>query len=263
MKIGISLACFYPQHPEDTIKYAKDLGFDTAELFVNTISELDSGYISEFKQRCNAEGITIYSLHPFTSALENYMFFSPYDRRIEDSKLFYELYCKTAIKLGAKVINIHGDRATGLNNIDQYIRCLDPLLELTAKYGVTLSHENVFFNSINHPEFVYKLRSRLGKNTLKFTFDIKQAHKGGTDPYELCEAMGSDIINFHINDYDDNNICLLPGRGIIDYAKIFNILNKNKYDGPALIEVYSDNYKTLEEIKKSAEILNKIIGLQK
>ena len=80
MKIGISLACFYPMHPEDTVERVSKLGFDTAELFINTFSELDDGYIDTFKKLCDNNNINIYSIHPFTSALENYLFFSPYDR---------------------------------------------------------------------------------------------------------------------------------------------------------------------------------------
>lgn len=262
MKIGISLACFYPEHPEDTIEYATSLGFDTAELFINTYSELSTDYLTLFKKKCDDAGLKIYSIHPFTSAIENYLFFSHYDRRIEDAKYFYEKYCLAANILGAKVINIHGDRGGGLVDIDKYCKSVEPLMQLNEKHGVTFSHENVFFNSVNHPEFIYKLRERFN-GTIKFTFDIKQAHKGGSDPYEVCEAMGKDIANFHINDYDDNNICLLPGKGIVDYTRIFNILNKNLYSGPALIEVYSSNFKQHSEIKDSLEYLNRTNGLLK
>lgn len=258
MKIGISLACFYPMHPEDTVERVSKLGFDTAELFINTFSELDDGYIDAFKKLCDNNNINIYSIHPFTSALENYLFFSPYDRRIEDAKYLYERYCLVAKKLGAKVINIHGDRGIGLKDIDSYAKALDPLIELGVKYGVHLSQENVFFNSVNHPEFIYKLRKKMGEGSLKFTFDIKQANKGGSDPYEVCEAMGSDVINFHINDYDDEHICMLPGQGRVNHQKLMKILVSNGYKGPALIEVYSSNFQNESEIYDSKLYLDKI-----
>lgn len=254
MEIGLSLACFYPNHPEDVVSRTSALGFKTAELFINTYSELSDEYIDNFKNICDKNGIKIYSVHPFTSAIENYMFFSPYDRRIEDSVKLYEMYSNVALKLGAKVINMHGDRGLGLTDIDKYIDCLAPLLNLTEKYGVCFSHENVFFNSVNKPEFIRNLREKTG-GAVKFTFDIKQAHKGGSNPYEVCEAMGSDIINFHINDYDENHLCMLPGEGSVDYKKIFSILNKNGYNGPALIEVYSDNFTSDKQITDSVKFL--------
>lgn len=257
MEIGISLACFYPEHPEEVIAKVSDMGFKVCELFLNTISELDNEYITSFSKSCEKYDLKIYSVHPFTSALENYMFFSPYDRRINDSKKLYQKYCDVAKYLGAKVINIHGDRGIGLNNFEQYCQCLEPFFELQAQNGVTFSHENVFFNSINHPEFVRKLRAHFGQD-IKFTFDIKQANKGGSIPYEVCESMGENIINFHINDYDGDNICLLPGEGCVDYKLIFDLLKNNHYSGPAIIEVYRNNFKNTDQVVKSFEFLKSL-----
>lgn len=258
MKIGISLACFYPEHPENTVERVSKLGFDTAELFINTFSELNEEYIHSFKELCDKNGLKIYSIHPFTSAIESYLFFSPYDRRLEDAKILYGMYCETAQILGAKVINLHGDKNVGISDFDKYVKCLDPLLELSAKYGVYLSHENVFYNSINKPDFVYKLRRTCDNEFLKFTFDIKQAKRGGSDPFEVCQSMGKDIINFHINDYDNEHMCMLPGKGVVDHELFMNQMNKNGYSGPALIEVYSSNFKSDDEILASKSYLEKI-----
>ena len=257
MKIGISLACFYPEHPEDVIKKVCDAGFDIAELFINTESELSLDYIKLIYKNCQKHGLEIYSVHPFTAAIENYMFFSPYDRRIEDAKKFYSRYCDAAKYLGAKVINLHGDRGVGLKNIDFYIDCLKPFAEISDNTGVTFCHENVFFNSINHPQFVKNLNKKLGDN-IKYTFDIKQANKGGSDPYELCEAMQGNVMNFHINDYDDDNICLLPGNGVVDHKQIISTLINNGYKGPALIEVYRHNFNDMQDVLQSVEYLKNI-----
>lgn len=257
MEIGISLACFYPEHPEDVIDRVCDMGFNTAEIFLNTFSELDESYIKSVADKCEKRGLNIYSVHPFTSALENYMFFSPYDRRVNDSVFLYQKYCDAANMLGAKVINIHGDRGVGLQDIDKYCDCVAPLVELSEKNSVIMSHENVFFNSVNHADFVKDLRSKLG-DKIKFTFDIKQANKGGADPYILCDAMNDSVVNFHVNDFDENNICLLPGDGNVDHKKIFKTLYSHNYKGPAIIEVYRSNFNDINDILKSKQYLEKI-----
>ncbi len=257
MEIGISLACFYPEHPETVIRKVSDMGFKTAELFLNTISETSFEYINEFSKECEKNSLQIYSIHPFTSALENYMFFSPYDRRIEDSKMLYKKYCDVATYLGAKIINIHGDRGLGLRDFEQYCKCIAPLFELEEQCDVTFSHENVFFNSINRPEFTKKLRERFG-DKIKFTFDIKQANKGGSVPIDVCKAMGKNIVNFHINDYDEENICMLPGEGKVDYKTIFETLKSNGYAGPAIIEVYRDNFNDINQIINARNFLELI-----
>ncbi len=255
MNIGISLACFYPKVPEEVVSIANEIGVKQCEIFLNTLSEIDTDYLYFLRKKCDEAGIEVYSIHPFTSAIENYLFFMPYQRRIDDAKKFYRQYADAAHILGAKVINIHGDRGLALEDYEGFRSCLSPLLELQAETGIIYSLENVYFNSVNHPEVISKLRYDLPE--IRFTFDIKQAHKGGQDPYAVLEAMGSSIVNFHINDFNDEHICLLPGEGEMDYRRIFSMLNLVSYDGPALIEVYKNNFDDIDQMKKSKNYLEK------
>lgn len=253
MDIGMSLACFYPMEPEIALRTASNLEIGVCEVFLNTESELDEEYLHKLREDCDRLGISVYSVHPFTSFLENYMFFSPYPRRIADATVFYERYAKAAKILGAKAVNIHGDRGIGLSDFDKYVQCAAPLMKLQEKTGIVFSFENVFYNSVNHPEFVSKLCQKIPE--IQFTFDIKQAFKGGQDAYLLAEAMGDRVVNFHVNDRDEEHICLLPGKGTVDYRRIFDILKKNHYNGPALIEVYSYNFESPSEILNSKRFL--------
>ena len=261
MEIGMSLACFYPEEPECVIPKAAALDVKVCEIFFNTFSELSDEFIHHLHDSCEEYGIHVHSIHPFTSAMENYLFFSPYPRRIQDALDFYRRYAVAAKILGANVINIHGDRGLGLENFDAYVECLSPLRQLQDETEVIFSLENVFFNSVDHPEFTARLRQRVPD--IRFTFDIKQAVKGGQDPYALVEAMGDAIVNFHINDCDSDHVCLLPGCGNIDYDRIFNTLNRNHYDGPALIEVYRKNFGEAEEVGASKRFLEQKLLLAK
>ncbi len=253
MEVGMSLACFYPQEPEAAVEEAAALNIPVCEVFLNTISELEEEYLHSLRAKCDQYGIKIYSIHPFTSFLENYMFFSPYPRRIKDSTEFYRRYADAAKILGAKVINIHGDRGIGLESLDDYVNCITPLMRLQEETGIVYSMENVFFNSVDRPEFTARLRQRVPE--VRFTLDIKQAFKGNQDPYHLAEAMGGAIVNFHVNDRDDTHICLLPGQGTVDYDRIGNILHGSGYSGPALIEVYRNNFDRAAEIAVSKSFL--------
>ena len=261
MDIGLSLACFYPMEPEKAALEAAELGVRVCEVFLNTISELEDSYLYSLREICDRNQIKVHSIHPFTSFLENYMFFAPYPRRVADSEQLYERYADAAKILGAKVINIHGDRGVGLNDFDHYVSCVAPLMRLQEKTGVIYSLENVFYNSVNHPEFVARLRQRLPE--ARFTLDIKQAFKGEQNAYEVAEAMGGAIANFHVNDRDDEHICLLPGDGVVDYNLIRDILEKSHYDGPALIEVYRHNFRESNEIKCSLEFLKSKFAIAK
>lgn len=261
MEIGISLACFYPMEPENVVSEVLSLKIKACEIFLNTQSELDEEYLYSLREKCDEAGLRIHSIHPFTSAIEHYMFFSPYPRRIKDSMEFYRQYAKAAGILGASVVNIHGDRGVGLQNFDRYVELVSPLLQLQEQTGIIFSLENVYYNSVNCPEFVDKLKAKLPD--VRFTLDLKQAHKGGEDPYLLAEAMGSSIVNFHVNDFDDCHLCMLPGQGSVDYKRLFEILGRSGYDGPALIEVYRDNFSGVHELEVSKKYLETELMLAK
>ena len=261
MDIGMSLACFYPLEPEKAALEAATLNVRVCEVFLNTISELDESYLYSFREICDRHNIKVHSVHPFTSFLENYMFFAPYSRRIADSEQLYERYATASKILGANVVNIHGDRGVGLNDIDHYVKCVAPLMRLQEKTGVVFALENVFYNSVNHPEFIARLRQKVSE--ARFTFDIKQAFKGGQDAYAVAEAMGDAVVNFHVNDRNDEHICLLPGEGTVDYSRIQKILSGNGYNGPVLIEVYRYNFKNNAEIKRSFDYLQSKFTLAK
>lgn len=253
MEIGMSLACFYPMVPEDVIPKAAALEVKVCEIFLNTFSELKMSYINDLRKACDEQGIRVHSIHPFTSSMENYFFFSPYQRRIEDAVELYRGYANAAKALGASVVNIHGDRGLGLEDFENYVNCLEPLRRLQDETGIVFSLENVYFNSVDHPEFTARLRQRVPD--IRFTFDIKQAVKGGQDPYALVEAMGDAIVNFHVNDCDAEHICMLPGCGSINYDRIYATLTKNNYRGPALIEVYRKNFDADAELGKAKSFL--------
>ncbi len=261
MEVGMSLACFYPLEPEKALVEAAALNIRTCEVFLNTYSEMDEGYLRTLRNACDSQGIRVYSVHPFTSFLENYLFFSPYPRRIADATEFYRGYANAAKILGAEVINIHGDRGIGLESVDRYAQMIVPLLKLQEETGIVFAMENVFYNSVNHPDFTEKLRNIAPD--VRFTLDIKQAFKGGQDPYALAEAMGDSIVNFHVNDRDEEHICMLPGQGTVDYERIGGILRKNGYKGPGLIEVYRNNFDSADEISVSKSFLEKKLTLAK
>ena len=69
--------------------------------------------------------------------------------------------------------------------------------------------------------------------------------------------MGSNIVNIHINDRDENHPCLLPGKGSLNYEDIASNLKSVKYSGKGIIEVYSNNYVNYDELKQAKELVLK------
>lgn len=56
------------------------------------------------------------SVHPFTCEIEQLMFFSEYERRINDILEYYKLYFQFMNIVGAKIFVFHGGKPTKAKN---------------------------------------------------------------------------------------------------------------------------------------------------
>ena len=73
--------------------------------------------------------------------------------------------------------------------------------------------------------------------------------------------MGDRLVNIHINDFDAEHSCLLPGEGTMDYVPFFEYLRDSGYDAQVLIEVYAANFKDDAQVRKAVEHLREIISV--
>ena len=81
--IGISTACLYPLETEKAFEYLAKNEIKNTEIFFNTDSELTPSFVSELKHIALANGVRVYSVHPFMSTSDYYYLFCEYpaDRR--------------------------------------------------------------------------------------------------------------------------------------------------------------------------------------
>ena len=161
-----------------------------------------------------------------------------------------------ARRLGAEILVIHGDRSfekSGLNDREYYDR-FGILSRIAREYGVTLAQENVNAFRSQDCGFIRNMREYL-KEDASFVLDVKQAVRSGRDPYEMCEAMGKNLVHIHINDNRPGRDCLLPGRGEMDYARLLSILRENHYRGDFIIEVYRKDFAQISELADAYRFL--------
>jgi sugar phosphate isomerase/epimerase len=97
------------------------------------------------------------------------------------------------------------------------------------------------------------------KHPVYFTLDIKQAYKAFIEPEKYIDVMGKNIVNFHVNDRDEKHICMLPGKGTVDYNKIVSKLKSMEYDGMAIIEVYRENYTNYNELNEAGRLVARFL----
>lgn len=256
MEIGISSASFYPNlNTENSISFMSNLGFKSGEIFLNSPSEYEEEFVKKILEEKNKYDFKIHSVHSFSSCFEPYLF-DEYKRRRDDMFVYFKKVCKAAKILGAKCYTFHGMRWQNLNNLNYklVIETYNKLAYLAMEQGIKLAQENVSWCMSSDLEFLKLVREK-SKYPIYFTLDVKQAYKANITPENYIEVMKDHIVNFHINDRDCNNVCLLPGKGEVNFKKISCKLKEIGYNEIGIIEVYSNNYSSYDEIKKSRNFL--------
>ncbi|MHC6180835.1 sugar phosphate isomerase/epimerase family protein [Clostridium sp. JNZ X4-2] len=256
MDIGLSSASFYPYvNTEDSIALMKNLGFKIGEIFLNSDSEYEEDFGKLLLQQKLENDFTINSIHAFSSSFEPYLF-DRYKRRRDDAFLKFKKVCKLAKLLGARCYTFHGMRYGKLHEIhSNFIFDIYNKLAYTAvEQGIKLCQENVFWCLSSNTDFLYELKEKCTE-PIYFTLDIKQAYRADKTPEEYIDVMGSAVENLHVNDRNDKSSCLLPGKGKVDYKKIFCKLKEIGYNKVGIIEVYSDNYKNYCQLKEAKDYI--------
>jgi sugar phosphate isomerase/epimerase len=262
MKVGISTACFYPHiNTEDTLDIIKEQGFSLCETFLESEYETTDDFAFRLKERADKLGIKIYSVHAFAAAFEPFLF-DRYPRRRKEMEGKFKAVCRAASILNAKCYTFHGLRKGPLDtNIKAIAEGMDNLCKIAGEYNIKIAWENVAWCRSNDPEFVKAVAEKM-KEDIYFTLDIKQAFRSGHRPEEYLDIYKDRILNLHINDADENSSCLLPGSGKVNLeaiAKKVKCLNK---DVPFIIEVYKENFNTLDDLRKAKEYVEQIGGIK-
>lgn len=257
MKIGISSSCFYPGLIEDSLKAVGRSGAKTAEIFFNSVCELDGEYLNELCRIREYYGIEVRSIHPFTSGFEPYLLFSDYDRRTNDGIEFYKRYFAAANRLGAELIVLHGGKGRKGYTPELYAENYLKLHNAAKKEGVFIAHENVNKYLCSDPHYMKRVADLVG-DEFKAVLDIKQCRRTGQSEFEFIDLLDGKIAQVHLSDGTTTHDCLAPGAGEYDFAKLFNALKAHGYDKSAVIELYRDNFKDENDIKNSLEYLRNI-----
>ena len=263
MRVGISTACFYPQPLEEILPILAGAGVHAVEIFFNTESEFQPRFYEQIGIQAKSLGLDVVSVHPYTSLMEGMLLFSDYKRRTEDGMLQYQRYFECAAALGARYLTFHGERNMGITDTperwERKCGAYRRLCSIASSCGITLAQENVAWCRSRDPGFLAALYRDVPE--LRYTLDIKQAYRAGRNWKEFVDTVGDRIVNVHINDFSEEQSCLVPGAGCMDYADFFSALRRVGYDGHALIEVYRSNFASEGELARAVKLLSRFASV--
>lgn len=260
MRCGISTACFYPENTLESLKIVADAGVPVTEIFFNTFHELEDDYIARLLDIVKNTGIRVAAIHPFTSAMEGFLFGTEYKGRFEDGVKLYSRYFRAAQVLGADKLVFHGDHFYNTKKppMPEYAHRFYELAAAGREYGVTLCHENVSYCRLASPVAVAEIKPLLGR-AAAFVLDTKQAQRFGASVLDMADAMGDAVRHVHISDFTSRDDCLPPGRGNFEFPPLMRRLKENGFTGDFVVELYRDGFDTLQDLLDGVAFLNTMI----
>ena len=165
---------------------------------------------------------------------------------IDGALRIFELECKAASILGAKLLVLHlWSGGPSDKHIDVNIKTYADLLKIAGKHNIILTVESVVCNTYNPLTHMKKLYETYGK-AMKFTIDIRHAAFHNMLK-ETCEAdflwKNNLVPHFHIADWGGSYMdwsrlrpVLPPGEGDIDFDYFKEFLKKIDYAGSFTLE---------------------------
>lgn len=258
MRVGISTASFYNHYMiEDMPAVYRDWGVRYAEYFLNSLCEYEPDFIELLARRTEENGVTVCSVHPMSSMFESQLF-SLHPRQKQDAFRIYEKVLQAGKRLGAHRYCMHGashlSGAAKNLEIFRVAPVFDELCCMAEAYDIRLTLENVSWCFCREPEFALRLLDAMHSDGLHFTLDVKQAVRSGVDPFSFVDAIGERIDAVHCCDCrmeDGKMQYLLPPYGGFDFKGLIDKLKEKGFDGDVLLEVYSDMYGSLDELRDS------------
>ncbi len=251
MEIGISSSCFYPLLAEEAFEKACSLGAKTAEIFFNSACELKYPLLKKFIGIKEEYGVTVNTIHPFTSFAEPFVLFDGYKRRIREGIEFYKIYFEAAQALGAKAVVIHGGKPALTKEKElEFIEEYNLLCDTADEYGVSPAVENVVYRMGQSPDFLSSLKEN-SYGRFRTVLDIKQCRRSGVSEFELIDRLAESIVQVHLSDYNNELDCIPPGEGDYDFKRLFDSLKHAGYNRSAVIELYNWGYNDENQIKNS------------
>lgn len=258
MRIGLSTAAFYGKwEVEEAAAHLRGYGAECTEVFLQTRSEYTRAFARLTKEKLG--GLPCTSVHPFGTMFEN-EFFGRSARQRADALDMLRHVLDAAAELGAHLYVYHGRYSPARIELpfdaQRNAEVVARMQEEAAQRDIRIAWENVCWCQLTTPERAREMRSLLPD--IRFTLDIKQAMRAGCDPIEFIQAMGGQLANVHVCDWDEAGRLCLPGEGAFDFAAFISALRRADYTGAVIVEPYLALVRSDEALAQSIQYLKRV-----
>ncbi len=244
---------------EDAITVLDELDSKVCEVFLETYCEYTEDYARLLKSR-KSDNLKVHSIHTLNTHFEPQLF-SPCERTKRDAVEIFENCLRAGKVLNANYYTLHGKarlkKSTVFTDFKQIGEDMHYLTQITARYGMKLTLENVEWAYYGKPGFFTKIRDYAPD--LFCCLDVKQARESGFDYTEYLEEMCDRVKTVHLSDIDEFGKTALPSKkGKFNFEELFKKLAYNGFNGNCVIEIYKENFTEIKDLKYALEYLRNI-----
>ena len=237
--------------------------FSPPNIYADKLEEYEP--IAEVVDKARNDGCLFYSMHMNKSIGE--MLSRNESGDIENALRLFESDCRYAVRYGVSLLVLHlWNGPPSDKNIHVNIGQFPKLKEISDKYGLTLTVENIVCNTYKPLDHMRKLWE-LYPGDIKFTIDVRQAefHKSLAETCESEFLWENNLVpHVHISDYrgvymDWNSLWLFPplNQGDVDFGYLFAFLKSIGYKGSFTYEnsFIQDNDDLLPKLNGAYEFI--------
>ena len=253
MKLGLCTIAFQEKPLEEVIDIAADHGFDGIELWgkpPHLPEDYDESYVKNVKDMAHRKGLVI-------SAFGSYV-----DPLMPLHQKHFEEAFKIAHELGTDLVRIWSGGGPSKSIAPADKRLIQfRLVSITQwanfrniRLGLEM-HNNQFTDSVDS---ILETIEGVRLPALK-TYYQPLARSDADEPHTAAEKLAEHIANVHAQNFDESGKGCAIADGVVDYARIVEILTAAEYDGYLEIEfVHGDN--KLEALQRDRDYLASLIN---
>ena len=253
MKLGLCTIAFREKPLEEVVGIAADYGFDGIEIWgqkPHMPPTYDAEYVQKVREMVLDKGLAVSALGSYVNPLMPW-----YQQHLEEA-------FKIAQGLRTNVVRIWsggGPSKTMSPDDKRLINFRLASLTQWAQFrqltlGLEMHNNNLTDSIASTLELVENVELPALKSYYQPFFGSNE-----DDPYDAAEKLAPYIINVHAQNADaSGNGCPITD-GVVDYAKVIEILNSHEYDGYLEVEfVHGDD--KLEALQRDRDYLASLIG---
>lgn len=274
MKLAFSTNAFTRYPLQDAIRQIARIGYSGVEILCDVPHayppEFTDSQIQSAKDVISMLGMQISNLNAFTLYAVGDVHHPSWiedDLRLRDVRLQHTIDCiNLAKKIGARNISTEPGgpvpHSANLNELEKiFLAGLVQAAKVAEKEDVKLLIEPepalLLENSSQFKNFVRKVNS----DHVRLNFDIGHFYCVGEDPANLVSELSEYIEHFHLADIASTRVHnhLIPGRGSIDFAQVFDAMDDIGYDGFVTVELYPYQENPVQAAEEAYNYLQSII----